>query len=84
MRWLACAIVLLAVGCAPVADHPGNWVISQGHTVANPQDYDDCLHKARYSETFASGSEGPPLYSPPQLDRPLLDICMRAHGYQPK
>jgi hypothetical protein len=84
MRWLACAIVLLAVGCAPVVDDPRHWIIGHGPTLADPQDYDDCLHKARYSETFASGSGGLPLYSPPHIDRPLLEICMRAHGYQPR
>jgi hypothetical protein len=81
MRWLACAIVLLAVGCTPVVDDPRHWVSGHNRTLADPQDYNDCLHKARYSETFASGSAG---LLPPQIDRPLLEICMRAHGYQPR
>jgi hypothetical protein len=76
MRWLASVIVLLAAGCTMTAD-PTSWVIGQGRTLADPQDYDDCLHKARYAETFASENEG-------QIDRPLLEICMRAHGYQPR
>ena len=77
MRWLASAIVLLAVGCTPMTADPRSWVVGHGRTLADPLDYDDCLQKARYAETFASESEG-------QIDRPLLEICMRAHGYQPR
>jgi hypothetical protein len=78
MRWLACAIVLLAVGCTPVVDDPRHWVIGHGPTLADPQDYDDCLHKARYSETFASGSGASTLQPPSDRPAPAGDLHARS------
>jgi hypothetical protein len=75
-------IVLLAAGCAPMADRPGDWVTSDGRTLADSLDFDDCLHKAQYPEMFVSETTVPSPSSLPQTDRTLLDICMQAHGYQ--
>jgi hypothetical protein len=79
MRGALCLIVLLVVGCTAVTDRPAKWLTRDG-SLADPQDYADCLSKARYTDQFASS--GVPSYNLPQTDHTLLAVCMEAHGYQ--
>lgn len=79
MRGALCLIGLLLVGCAAVPGRPGNWLTRDG-ALADPQDYADCLSKARSTDQVASS--GGSIYALPQTDHTLLAVCMEAHGYQ--
>jgi hypothetical protein len=79
MRATLCSIFLLLAGCATVTDTPGSWLTREG-SLADPQDYADCLSKARYTEQLASSRVA--VQDLPRTDDTILAICMDAHGYR--
>jgi hypothetical protein len=79
MKRTFCVVLLLLTGCTAVVDRPTNWLTRDG-ALADPEDYADCLNKARSPEQFVANRV--PIYDLPKTDHLLLAICMEAHGYQ--